>query len=82
MTKSASKHITAVPEERAGPVGITPQPGHPPKHAQTPPEVAAPAVPLGSRVAAWALVAGLGVLALQLLAEPLHWLLHRVGVFR
>jgi hypothetical protein len=81
MTKSASRHITALPGERTDPSAITAHPAHLPKEPP-PPAPQPPATSLGYRIALLVWVAGFVLLALQLVSEPIQRLLHLVGLLR
>jgi hypothetical protein len=83
MTKSASEHITGAPGQHAHARSITPLPGPAPAAPSSPappPGPPAELVSFGSRIALWAALGGLFVLALQALSEPLHWLLQKIGL--
>jgi hypothetical protein len=81
MTKSASKHITSLPEQKADSRAIASLPDGLPE--QFPVSSPSPAsVPLGYRIALWVWVAGFVLLALQLISEPIQRLLQWVGLFR
>ena len=77
MAKSPDQRITPVREDKHHADGITPLPDH---QAEPPVDRKPVPVSFGSRLALLAIFAGIGLLVLQLLSEPLQALLHSIGL--